>query len=102
MAQIKQLLLEAETILASANIENPKLDVQLLLSELLQISRTELLLTSEITLEQATIFNEQIQQRCNHHPIQYITGVAYFRYLTLRVGCNEIYFFSHNKIFHVR
>ena len=86
MAQIKQLLLEAEIILASANIENPKLDAQLLLSELLQISRTELLLNSEITLEQATIFNEQIQQRCNHHPIQYITGVAYFRYLTLRVG----------------
>ena len=86
MAQIKQLLLEAETILASANIENPKLDAQLLLSELLQISRTELLLKSEITLEQATIFNEQIQQRCNRRPIQYITGVAYFRYLTLRVG----------------
>jgi release factor glutamine methyltransferase len=86
MAQIKQLLLEAETILASAKIENPKLDAQLLLSELLQISRTELLLNSEITLEQATIFNEQIQQRCNHRPIQYITGVAYFRYLTLRVG----------------
>lgn len=86
MAQIKQLLLEAETILASAKIENPKLDSQLLLSELLQISRTELLLQSEVTLEQATIFNEQIQQRCNHRPIQYITGVAYFRYLTLRVG----------------
>ena len=86
MAQIKQLLLEAETILASANIENPKLDAQLLLSELLQISRTEVLLKSEITLEQATIFNKQIQQRCNHRPIQYITGVAYFRYLTLRVG----------------
>ena len=86
MAQIKQLLLEAETILASAKIENPKLDSQLLLSELLQISRTELLLNSEITLEQVTIFNEQIQQRCNHRPIQYITGLAYFRYLTLRVG----------------
>ena len=86
MAQIRQLLLEAETILASANIENPKLDAQLLLSELLQISRTELLLKSETTIEQATIFNEQIQQRCNHRPIQYITGVAYFRYLTLRVG----------------
>ena len=86
MAQIKQLLLEAETILASANIENPRLDAQLLLSELLQISRTELLLQSEVSVEQATIFNKQIQQRCEHRPIQYITGVAYFRYLTLRVG----------------
>ena len=86
MAQIKQLLLEAEIILASANIENPKLDAQILLSELLQISRTELLLKSEVTLEQATIFNNQIKQRCDHRPIQYITGVAYFRYLTLRVG----------------
>ena len=86
MAQIKQLLLAAETILASAKIENPKLDAQLLLSELLQISRTELLLQSEVTLEQATIFNNQVKQRCNHRPIQYITGVAYFRYLTLRVG----------------
>ena len=86
MAQIKQLLLEAETILALAKIENPKLDSQLLLSELLQISRTELLLQSEVTLEQATIFNDQIKQRCDHRPIQYITGVAYFRYLTLRVG----------------
>lgn len=86
MAQIKQLLLEAETILASANIENPRLDAQLLLSELLQISRTELLLQSEVSVEQATIFNNQIKQRCEHRPIQYITGVAYFRYLTLRVG----------------
>ena len=86
MAQIKQLLVEAETILALAKIENPKLDSQLLLSELLQISRTELLLQSEVTLEQATIFNNQIKQRCDHRPIQYITGVAYFRYLTLRVG----------------
>ena len=86
MAQIKQLLVEAETILALAKIENPKLDSQLLLSELLQISRTELLLQSEVTLEQATIFNDQIKQRCDHRPIQYITGVAYFRYLTLRVG----------------
>ena len=86
MAQIKQLLVEAETILALAKIENPKLDAQILLSELLQISRTELLLQSEVTLEQATIFNNQIKQRCDHRPIQYITGVAYFRYLTLRVG----------------
>ena len=86
MAQIQQLLVEAETILALAKIENPKLDSQLLLSELLQISRTELLLQSEVTLEQATIFNDQIKQRCDHRPIQYITGVAYFRYLTLRVG----------------
>ena len=86
MAQIKQLLLAAETILASAKIENPKLDAQLLLSELLQISRTELLLQSEVTLEQSTIFNNQVKQRSDHRPIQYITGVAYFRYLTLRVG----------------
>lgn len=86
MAQINQLLLEAETILASAKIENPSLDAQLLLSELLQISRTELLLQPEVSVEQATIFYNQIKQRCEHRPIQYITGVAYFRYLTLRVG----------------
>ena len=86
MAQIKQLLLEAETSLALAEIENPKLDAQLLLSELLQISRTELLLQPEVSIEQARIFNNQIKQRCDHRPIQYITGVAYFRYLTLRVG----------------
>lgn len=86
MSEIKQLLLAAETILAAANIENSKLDTQLLLSEVLQISRAELLLQSELSAEQATVFNEYIKQRCEHRPIQYITGLAYFRYLTLRVG----------------
>ena len=86
MIEIKQLLLAAETILAAANIENSKLDTQLLLSEVLQISRAELLLQSELSAEQAVVFNEYIKQRCEHRPIQYITGLAYFRYLTLRVG----------------
>ena len=86
MIEIKQLLLAAETILAAANIENSKLDTQLLLSEVLQISRAELLLQSELSAEQAAVFNEYIKQRCDHRPIQYITGLAYFRYLTLRVG----------------
>ena len=86
MSEIKQLLLEAEAILTGAKIENPKLDAQLLLSEVLQISRAELLLKSEISAEQATIFNTFVRQRCEHLPIQYITGLAYFRYLTLRVG----------------
>ena len=86
MIEIKQLLLAAETILATANIENSKLDTQLLLSEVLQISRAELLLQSELSAEQAAVFNEYIKQRCEHRPIQYITGLAYFRYLTLRVG----------------
>ncbi len=86
MPEIKQLLLEAETILAKANIENPKLDAQLLLLEILQVSRAELLLHSEINAEQVAIFDNFIKQRCEHRPIQYITGLAYFRYLTLRVG----------------
>lgn len=86
MSEIKQLLLKAEAILTTAKIENPKLDAQLLLSEVLQISRAELLLKSEISAEQATIFNTFVRQRCEHLPIQYITGLAYFRYLTLRVG----------------
>jgi len=86
MAEIKQLLLEAETILTKANIENPKLDAQLLLSEVLQISRAELILKSEISIEQESIFSNYVRQRSEHRPIQYITGLAYFRYLTLRVG----------------
>ena len=62
MIAIKQLLLAAETILAAANIENSKLDTQLLLSEVLQISRAELLLQSELSAEQAAVFNEYIKQ----------------------------------------
>ena len=42
MSEIKQLLLEAEAILTTAKIENPKLDAQLLLSEVLQISKPNL------------------------------------------------------------
>lgn len=86
MSKIAELLSLAEEKFAEVKIENPKLDAQLLLSEVLQIPRIQLHLLSEISTEDQNLFNQYVAKRCEHLPIQYITGLAYFRYLTLRVG----------------
>jgi release factor glutamine methyltransferase len=73
----------------------PEVDAEHLLAHVLGISRMEL--HNPVTVENAInaigdiavieeTFWKLLDRRCAHEPLQYLTGVAYFRYLELQVG----------------
>ncbi len=73
----------------------PEVDAEHLLAYVLGISRMELhnqvLVENAITaIGDTTIIEENfwklLDRRCAHEPLQYLTGIAYFRYLEIEVG----------------
>ena len=73
----------------------PEVDAEHLLAHVLGISRMEL--HNPVLVENAinaigdiTIIEENfwklLDRRCAHEPLQYLTGIAYFRYLEIEVG----------------
>ena len=90
---IKALLRDAKSQLAESQIS--EVDAELLLAHVLGISRMDLhnpvLLDTTLTAVGDTdVIEEQfislLDRRINHEPLQYLTGVAPFRYLALEVG----------------
>lgn len=89
----KEFLRGGKEQLTSAGF--PEVDAEHLLAHVLGISRMEL--HNPVTVENAinaigdiTVIEETfwklLDRRCAHEPLQYLTGVAYFRYLELQVG----------------
>jgi release factor glutamine methyltransferase len=89
----KEFLRGGKEQLTSAGF--PEVDAEHLLAHVLGISRMEL--HNPVTVENAinaigdiTVIEEtfwkMLDRRCAHEPLQYLTGVAYFRYLELQVG----------------
>lgn len=89
----KEFLRGGKEQLASAGF--PEVDAEHLLAHVLGISRMDL--HNPVTVENAisaigdtTVIEETfwklLDRRCAHEPLQYLTGVAYFRYLELQVG----------------
>ena len=90
---IKALLRGAKSQLAESQIS--QVDAELLLAHVLGISRMDLhnpvLLETTLTaISDTDVIEEQfislLDRRINHEPLQYLTGVAPFRYLELEVG----------------
>lgn len=90
---IKALLRGAKTELAESGIS--EVDAEHLLAHVLGISRMDLhnSVLVETTLEAVnddevieTQFFSLLDRRINHEPLQYLTGLAPFRYLELEVG----------------
>lgn len=89
----KEFLRGGKDQLAAAGY--PEVEAEHLIAHLLGISRMDL--HNPVTLENAlaafadlTIIEENfwalLDRRCAHEPLQYLTGVAYFRYLEIEVG----------------
>lgn len=74
---------EQELLESSAD---PALDALILLSEVTGLSRTHVLFREKFEAEEERTFRQWISRRKSGEPIQYITGRAYFRNLTLEVG----------------
>lgn len=93
MSEIKNLLRSAKEKLAAAEIS--EIDAEHLLAYVLGLSRMDL--HNSVKLE-ATLkslgdfgviedtFAKLISRRAAHEPLQYLTGIAYFRHLEIEVG----------------
>ena len=86
--KLSELLSRGSQLLASAGIDSAEVDAQLLAAHVLGISRGELqaqlFLNPEIS--QTDELLELFQKRSERIPLQHLTGVAYFRNLSLAVG----------------
>jgi len=93
MHEIKQILRSAKERLSSAGIN--EVDAEHLFAYVVGISRMDL--HNPVKLEEALkslgdfgviedTFAKLISRRANHEPLQYLTGIAYFRHLEIEVG----------------
>lgn len=76
--------------LADAGVASPQVDAELLAAHVLELGRGELmaraLAGAELEEAAAIAFWRLIERRAAREPLQHLTGVAYFRNLSLRVG----------------
>lgn len=86
--KLSELISRGTDLLAKAGIESAEVDTQLLAAHVLGISRGELQarLFLDPEIAQAAELLELFQKRSERIPLQHLTGVAYFRNLTLEVG----------------
>jgi release factor glutamine methyltransferase len=91
--QIKALIIDAKAQIESAGYSS--VDAEILFAHLLGLTRMELhnpialeRALSEVSDESAIVesYAELVKRRCNHEPVQYLTGKAGFRKLDLAVG----------------
>lgn len=90
---IRDLIADGKELLRGSGIE--EVDAEHLLAHLLGISRMEL--HNPVVVEKVLsgiedqaafedLYAELIDRRCNHEPLQYITGRAFFRTIEVEVG----------------
>jgi release factor glutamine methyltransferase len=91
--QIKALISEGKAQIEAAGYSS--VDAEILLAHLLGLTRMELhnpialeRALAEVSDESAIVdgYAELVKRRCNHEPVQYLTGAAGFRNLDLAVG----------------
>lgn len=85
---LSDLLDRGTELLASAGVESARVDAELLTACVLEISRGELQskLITNFEIEDTDAIDALLQKRSERIPLQHLTGLAYFRNLTLRVG----------------
>lgn len=83
-------LAKASSAFASAGIETPEIDAQLLAAHVLGSSRgsiqSDLIIGRELTARELQEFEELAEQRAQRIPLQHLTAKGYFRNLELKVG----------------
>lgn len=77
---VLELLKVSENLLKEKNIDNPRLNAELLLSDILKEPRINLYLNFEKPLSEAEIsgYRAHIRRRLNREPLQYILGYTEF------------------------
>lgn len=86
MPDVRALLAYATARLAAAGVASPRVDAELLLAVLLDVSRTRLLTRDQVPAPVAAEYDRWLGRRAAREPLQHITGRAPFRNLDLAVG----------------
>jgi release factor glutamine methyltransferase len=81
----RTLLDDAESTLADAGVESPRVDAELLLAHVTGIPRS-LLLTARPDDLQRNAYLQLVEARSQRVPLQHLTGTAAFRFIDLEVG----------------
>jgi release factor glutamine methyltransferase len=80
----------AATILASAGVETPEADAEMLAAHVLELGRGELaaaaLRGDALASDSASRLQQLVDRRAAREPLQHLTGLAPFRHLELHVG----------------
>lgn len=86
--KLSELISRGTDLLAKAGIESAEVDAQLLAAHVLGISKGELQakLFLDPDISKVHEIEALFQKRSERIPLQHLTGVAYFRNLTLEVG----------------
>ena len=84
---VKRILEWIEGYLGQRGDENPRVSSQWLVSEALGVSRMQLFLDAErpLTAEERGVLRDWTRRRGSGEPLQYITGEAAFRHITVKV-----------------
>lgn len=87
---LREVISHAADKFASAAIQSPRVDAELIAAHILAFSRGEVqaaaLTDFSLSEEQSKMFAELSARRFAREPLQHITGYAYFRQLKLAVG----------------
>lgn len=82
----RAILVDAEKRFSQAKIPTPKVDAELLLAHVLEVSRAGISLLQELDDEHRREFERLCQLRQQRIPLQHLTGEQGFRRLVLKVG----------------
>jgi release factor glutamine methyltransferase len=80
------MLVDAARRLTEAGVESPRVDAELLLAAVLDVSRSRLLTLIDVPDDVTVRFGTLVDQRADRVPLQHLTGRAPFRFLELAVG----------------
>ncbi len=86
--KVIDLLQTVTEFLTEKNIENPRLNAELMLGKVLNLKRVDLYLSFErpLTENELNAYREMVRRRANHEPLQYILGETEFMGLAFTVS----------------
>lgn len=89
---LKDIILKSSEYLKNKGIENPRLDTELLLSNLLDISRLDLYLQFDriLTDNEIELLRKAVTERGKRKPLQYIIGKVHFLNAVISVNENVL------------
>ncbi|MBO0608170.1 peptide chain release factor N(5)-glutamine methyltransferase [Myceligenerans salitolerans] len=90
MSTTDQLITDAARVLSGSGVGSPRVDAELLLAYVLGVDpgevRRRAVLGAPVADDARSRFHDVVARRAAREPLQHLTGVAHFRYLTLAVG----------------
>ncbi|MFE2752217.1 peptide chain release factor N(5)-glutamine methyltransferase [Actinosynnema sp. NPDC059335] len=83
---LRPAIMEAERLLASAGVDSPRVDAELLAAHVLGVERSRLPLIPMVDPAVVDALHKVVRQRMTRVPLQHITGWAHLGGLDLEVG----------------